>query len=87
MEFIPITLLIILFLTNCPFMNFVGAHDAPVSSTSTNIKLTEAPIQKTTQPAPRSPISDASTAAPTSNVSTANPESGLPKTPAKGTID
>ncbi|XP_057800116.1 eukaryotic translation initiation factor 4G-like [Salvia miltiorrhiza] len=55
-----------------------------ISSTSTNIKLTDAPTQKITQAVPRPPSSDVSTAAPTSNVSAANPESGFPKTPAKG---
>lgn len=74
-----------LFPTNFPFTNLVGVSE-PVSSTSTNVRLTDAPSQKTTQAVPRSPTSDVSTAAPTSNAA-ANPESGLPKTPGKGTID
>ncbi|KAH6767536.1 hypothetical protein C2S52_018519 [Perilla frutescens var. hirtella] len=56
----------------------------PVNSASTNVKLTDAATQKITQAVPRSPSSNVSTAAPTSKVSAANPESGLPKTPAKG---
>lgn len=61
-------------------MYLVGVPDAPVS----NVKLTDAPTQKFPQAVPRSPSSDVTTAAPASNVSAANPESGLPKTPAKG---
>ncbi|KAL1540059.1 eukaryotic translation initiation factor 4G-like [Salvia divinorum] len=55
-----------------------------ISGTSTIVKLTDDPAQKITQTVPRSPSSDVSNAAPTYNVSAANPESGLPKTPAKG---
>ncbi|XP_047956845.1 eukaryotic translation initiation factor 4G-like [Salvia hispanica] len=55
-----------------------------VSGTPTNVNLTDAPAQKTTQTVPRSPSSDVSNEAPTSNVSAANSESELPKTPTKG---
>lgn len=65
-------------------MYLVGVSDAPVSSASSNAKLTDAPTQRTTQAVPRSPSSNVSTAASTSKVSAANPESGFPKTPAKG---
>lgn len=65
-------------------MYLVGVSDAPVSSTSSNAKLTEGPTHRTTQAVPRSPSSNVSTAASTSKVSAANLESGFPKTPAKG---
>ena len=67
---------------NCPFTYLVGV--SPVSGTPTNVNLTDAPAQKTTQTVPRSPSSDVSNEAPTSNVSAANSESELPKTPTKG---
>ncbi|KAK6143009.1 hypothetical protein DH2020_023357 [Rehmannia glutinosa] len=60
------------------------ASDVPVTSTSSNAKLTDAPAQKTSRAVPKAPSSNVSTAAPPSNVSAANSESGVPTTPAKG---
>ncbi|KAI3449031.1 hypothetical protein Pfo_005696 [Paulownia fortunei] len=59
-----------------------SVSDVPVTSTSSNVKLTYAPTQKITRAVPRAPSSNVS--APTSKVSAANSESGAPTTPAKG---
>ncbi|KAI3444835.1 hypothetical protein Pfo_001500 [Paulownia fortunei] len=58
--------------------------DAPVTSTSSNVKPTDSPTQKITRAVPRAPFSNVSSAAAPSNVSIASSESNAPTTPGKG---
>ncbi|KAL0346528.1 UNVERIFIED_CONTAM: Eukaryotic translation initiation factor 4G [Sesamum calycinum] len=58
--------------------------DAPVTSISSDVKLTDTPNQNITGVVPGASLSNVSAAAPTSNVSVASSESGTPATHGKG---
>ncbi|KAL0308698.1 UNVERIFIED_CONTAM: Eukaryotic translation initiation factor 4G [Sesamum radiatum] len=58
--------------------------DAPVTSISSYVKLTDTPNQNITGVVPGASLSNVSAAAPTSNVSVASSESGTPATHGKG---